>query len=102
LIAAAATSGISVGLYGSTPETLQLLRAAVVSRYPGARVAYEFSPPFRPLTPLEDEEVVQKINRSGAGILFVGLGTPKQDYWMATHRGRVQSVMVGVGAAFDF
>ena len=66
------------------------------------QIAYAFSPPFRPLTPVEDEEIVAAINRSGARILFIGLNTPKQDYWMAAHRGRVQAVMLGVGAAFDF
>ena len=57
---------------------------------------------FRPLTPEEDEDAVAAINNSGARILFIGLNTPKQDYWMAEHRGRVQAVMLGVGAAFDF
>ena len=102
VIAKAALSGISVGFYGGTPETVQLLLPAIQSQYPGLRVAYISSPPFRPLTPREDEEAVQEINHSGVGILFVGLGTPKQDYWMAAHKGRIQSVMVGVGAAFDF
>ena len=102
LFAKAASSGISVGFYGGTPEAVQLLQPAIQSQYPGLRIGYVSSPPFRPLTPEEDEEAVQEINRSGVGILFVGLGTPKQDYWMAAHKGRVQSVMVGVGAAFDF
>ena len=102
LMAKAASSGISVGFYGGTPETIQLLRNTVESRHPELRVTYAFSPPFRPIAPARDEEVVQAINRSGVGILFVGLGTPKQDYWMAAHQGRVQSVMVGIGAAFDF
>ena len=64
------------------------------------RIAHAFSPPFRPLDEREeDEEVVSAINRSGASILFIGLNTPKQDYWMAAHRGKVQSVMLsGVGA----
>jgi N-acetylglucosaminyldiphosphoundecaprenol N-acetyl-beta-D-mannosaminyltransferase len=102
LIVRAASSGFSVGFYGSTPETIQLLQLAIQSRYPELKIAYAFSPPFRPLTPPEDEKVVREINRSGVDILFVGLGTPRQDYWMAAHKGRIQSVMVGVGAAFDF
>jgi N-acetylglucosaminyldiphosphoundecaprenol N-acetyl-beta-D-mannosaminyltransferase len=102
LIAKAAASGIPVGFYGGTSETVELLGPAIRSQYPGLQVAYISSPPFRPLTRVEDEEVVQEINDSGVGILFVGLGTPKQDYWMAAHKGRVQSVMIGVGAAFDF
>ena len=58
--------------------------------------------PFRPLTEEEDGEVVRQIHESGARILFIGLNTPKQDYWMAAHKGRVRAVMIGVGAAFDF
>jgi N-acetylglucosaminyldiphosphoundecaprenol N-acetyl-beta-D-mannosaminyltransferase len=54
------------------------------------------------LTPDEDERVIGAINAAGVRILFIGLNTPKQDYWMAAHKGRVQAVMVGVGAAFDF
>jgi N-acetylglucosaminyldiphosphoundecaprenol N-acetyl-beta-D-mannosaminyltransferase len=54
------------------------------------------------LSPEEDEAVVKAINSSGARILFIGLNTPKQDFWMAGHRNRVASVMIGVGAAFDF
>jgi len=65
-------------------------------------VAYAYSPPFRSLTPEEDARIVEAINASGARILFVGLGCPKQERWMAEHRGRVKAVMLGVGAAFDF
>jgi N-acetylglucosaminyldiphosphoundecaprenol N-acetyl-beta-D-mannosaminyltransferase len=102
LLARAASSGISVGFYGGTPETVQLLQQSIQLRYPALRVAYVCSPPFRPLEPGEDEEVIRDINRSAVDILFVGLGTPKQDYWMAAHKGSVQAVMVGIGAAFDF
>ena len=66
------------------------------------RVTYSCSPPFRPLSRDEDERVTREINASGARILFVGLGSPKQDIWMAEHRGKVNCVMLGVGAAFDF
>ena len=60
------------------------------------------SPPFRALTPEEDERVVEAIRESGARILFVGLGCPKQERWMAEHRERLACALVGVGAAFDF
>ena len=63
---------------------------------------YAWSPPFRPISPAEDTAIVEEINRSGARILFVGLGCPKQDRWMAAHHSRVNAVMLGVGAAFDF
>jgi len=65
-------------------------------------VAYSFSPPYRELNAEEDEDIVKRINESGAAILFVGLGCPKQEAWMAEHHNRVNSVMLGVGAAFDF
>jgi N-acetylglucosaminyldiphosphoundecaprenol N-acetyl-beta-D-mannosaminyltransferase len=71
-------------------------------RWPGVRIAGAYSPPFRPLTPEEDDAVVKSINDSGAGIVWVSLGCPKQEIWMAAHRGRVNAVMVGVGAAFDY
>jgi N-acetylglucosaminyldiphosphoundecaprenol N-acetyl-beta-D-mannosaminyltransferase len=98
----AAALGIPVGFYGSTPEVLNDLTANLVRRYPGLRVAYSHSPPFRPLTSDEDAHVIDSINRSGARLLFVGLGAPKQEQWMAGRKGKVQAVMLGVGAAFDF
>jgi N-acetylglucosaminyldiphosphoundecaprenol N-acetyl-beta-D-mannosaminyltransferase len=98
----AAAAGIPVGFYGSTPEVLDDLVAALAGRHPGLRVAYAVSPPFRPLSPAEDAAMVASVNASGARLLFVGLGAPKQERWMADHQGRVAAVMVGVGAAFDF
>lgn len=95
-------SGIPVGFLGSTPEVLGKLKDAVQTQYPGTNVVYSFSPPFRELTEEEDEELVNAINESGARILFVGLGCPKQEVWMHAHRGKVKAVMLGVGAAFDF
>jgi N-acetylglucosaminyldiphosphoundecaprenol N-acetyl-beta-D-mannosaminyltransferase len=98
----ARSSRLSVGFYGGTPQALSRLRRVIGGRFPGLSCTYWCSPPFRALTPEEDEIVTNDINRSGARILFVGLNTPKQEYWMAAHRGRVQAVMIGVGAAFDF
>jgi N-acetylglucosaminyldiphosphoundecaprenol N-acetyl-beta-D-mannosaminyltransferase len=69
---------------------------------PDARIVGTYSPPFRPLTPAEDDEIVATINASGADVVWVGLSTPKQEYWMAGHRERLSaSVLIGVGAAFD-
>ena len=102
VLAAAEAAGIPVGFYGSAPEVLERLLVRVRRAYPLLRIAYAKSPHFRSLTPEEDEEVVRKINESGARVLFVGLGCPKQERWMAEHRGRVRAVMLGVGAAFDF
>jgi N-acetylglucosaminyldiphosphoundecaprenol N-acetyl-beta-D-mannosaminyltransferase len=97
--AAAARAGIAIGLYGGSESVLTTL----VGRFArNGKVAYACSPPFRPLTSGEDEAIVDEIKESGAKIIFVGLGCPKQERWMAAHRGRVPAVMLGVGAAFDF
>lgn len=99
---AAAGDRIPVGLYGSAPAVLDLLTERMVDQQPGVDVVFRESPPFRELSPEEDEEVCRRIDRSGTRILFVGLGCPKQERWMHAHRGRIAAVMLGVGAAFDF
>lgn len=101
LVGRCAALGVPVYCYGGTPQTLDRLEQRLRAAFPGLVVHVE-SPPFRALTPQEDAEAVERINVSGAGVVFVGLGCPKQERWMAQHRGRVQAVMVGVGAAFDF
>ncbi|MGC1386712.1 MAG: WecB/TagA/CpsF family glycosyltransferase [Steroidobacteraceae bacterium] len=98
----AALRGESVFLYGGTPETLRRLQPALRERFPALKVAGAISPPFRPLTPAEDDEVIATINASKAGTVWVSLGCPKQEKWMAAHRHRIQAVMIGVGAAFDY
>lgn len=100
--AAAARRGEAIYLYGSTPRTLSRLSKSLPERFPGLRIAGSQSPPFRPLTPAEDTADIERINRSGAATVWVSLGCPKQEKWMAAHRGRVNVVMIGVGAAFDF
>ena len=102
ILDAAARSGIKVGFYGGTPDVLQALLDRIRSRWPDLKVVYAFSPPFGPIDEVEEARSTLEINASEAEILFVGLGCPKQELWMARHRGRVQAVMVGVGAAFDF
>lgn len=99
---AAARAGVPVGFYGGAPEVLEQLIKRIQARYEGLNVSLSCSPPFRDLTPEEDTQLVQKINQSETRILFVGLGCPRQERWMAEHRGRIQTVMLGVGAAFDF
>jgi len=101
-LADAERRGTSVYLYGSTEATLAALQAALRGRFPRLRIAGSESPPFRAATPDEDRATVARINASGASSVWVSLGCPKQELWMAAHRGRVQAVMVGVGAAFDF
>jgi N-acetylglucosaminyldiphosphoundecaprenol N-acetyl-beta-D-mannosaminyltransferase len=97
----AASTQMPVYCYGSTERTLELMRQRLLAAFPALQISLE-SPPFRALTSDEDEAVVARINASGAGIVFVGLGCPKQEMWMAAHRGRIDAVMIGVGAAFDF
>jgi N-acetylglucosaminyldiphosphoundecaprenol N-acetyl-beta-D-mannosaminyltransferase len=98
----AALRGESVFLYGGTPETLRRLQPALRERFPALKIAGAISPPFRSLTPAEDDEVIAAINASKAGTVWVSLGCPKQEKWMAAHRHRIQAVMIGVGAAFDY
>jgi len=98
----AARTGIKVGFYGGTEKSLAALLAAVEKNYPGIDVVYSYSPPFRKLRPEEDASVRAAIENSGVQVLFVGLGCPKQERWMAEHRPGVRAVMMGVGAAFDF
>jgi N-acetylglucosaminyldiphosphoundecaprenol N-acetyl-beta-D-mannosaminyltransferase len=102
LLEMAAATGLPVGFYGGSQAALLGLREALRKRFPDLQISYAFSPPFRPLSAAEDREIVREINRSAVKILFIGLNTPKQDYWMAAHKGRIQAVMIGVGAAFDF
>lgn len=102
VLESAADENITVGFYGSSPEVLQSLLARLQVRFPNLKVDYSFSPPFQDINQEDDTEIVSRINASSARILFVGLGCPKQEKWMAEHRGKVNAVMLGVGAAFDF
>ena len=88
--------------YGSTQETLDILREKITRNYPGAVIAGMVSPPFRPLTEEEDAAAVAAINEARPDFVWVGLGAPKQERWMASHQGRVHALMLGVGAAFDY
>lgn len=101
-LAVAEKLGQSVFFYGSTDETLAKLLARVQAEFPKLKVAGVMSPPYRQLSEQEDQAHVDLINQSGANVVFVGLGCPKQEGWMAAHRGRIQAVMLGVGAAFDY
>ena len=95
-------TGEGVFLYGSTFDTLTALAQALRAAFPALQISGWYSPPFRPLTPEEEQADIDRINGSGAGVVWVSLGCPKQELWMARHAGRVRAVMVGVGAAFDF
>lgn len=88
--------------YGSTEETLSALKKRLKERFPKLEIAGMYSPPFRPLTVREDEEVIRRINEAKPDFIWVGLGAPKQERWMADHKGKVNGIMLGVGAGFDF
>ena len=102
LLKMANDESIPVGFFGSTTDVMSKLVQNVQREFPTVPIAYAYSPPFKQLSDEEDRQVTESINSSGAKILFVGLGCPKQEYWMHEHRGKVQAVMLGVGAAFDF
>lgn len=88
--------------YGSTDETLKKLYSVLSESYPGIHIAGMYSPPFRPLTDDEDKEIVERINETSPDFIWVGLGAPKQEKWMAAHQGKVDGLMIGVGAGFDY
>ena len=98
----AAELGTRIFLYGTTPGALQRLERRLQQAFPALNVVGAISPPFRDLAAEEDAAIVDRINKSGAQIVWVGLGRPKQELWMQAHRGQVKAVMVGVGAALDF
>ncbi len=98
----AAQQELPIYLYGSTEQTLQKLQAHLQNRFPGLPIAGCHAPPFRPLTPAEEEADIQRIRQSGAKVVFLGLGCPKQEQWMYRNRGQFPGVMIGVGAAFAF
>ena len=89
--------------YGGAPGVPEELSERLLERFPGLRIVGTYSPPFRPLTETESDEITQTINSSGAELVWVGISTPKQELWMAEHVNRLDSpvVLIGVGAAFD-
>jgi N-acetylglucosaminyldiphosphoundecaprenol N-acetyl-beta-D-mannosaminyltransferase len=93
---------LSVFLMGATPATLGRLRGVLSNAFPRLMIAGSLSPPFRPLNELEHRGFVDQINRSGASIVLIGLGCPKQEIWMAECGNAISAVMIGVGAAFDY
>jgi N-acetylglucosaminyldiphosphoundecaprenol N-acetyl-beta-D-mannosaminyltransferase len=89
--------------YGGAPGVPERLIERLQARFAGLQVVGSHSPPFRPLTPEEDRQLVSRINAVQPDIVWVGLSTPKQERWMWEHRSRLQApVLIGVGAAFDF
>jgi len=102
LLRQAAERGVSVGFYGGRPDTLDRMTAALARDLPNLKISYVCSPPFRDLDDEEQSRLLEEINASGAQMLFVGLGSPKQDIWMRKNATHIQGVCLGVGAAFEF
>lgn len=98
----ASEQGLPVYLFGSTPGTLALLEQRLKEAFPGLEVCGACSPPFGGPEVLDAPALIEGINARSPALVFVGLGCPKQDTWMRRNRGRVNAVMLGVGAAFDF
>ncbi|MGN0558027.1 MAG: WecB/TagA/CpsF family glycosyltransferase [Acutalibacteraceae bacterium] len=88
--------------YGSTKKTLASLEKKLKGKYPDIKLVGMYSPPFRPLTEEEDKAITEQINDSKADFVWIGLGAPKQEIWMAEHQGKVNGLMIGVGAGFDY
>lgn len=96
-------SELSIGFYGGSSDCV--LASVIVNlkkKFPQIKINYSFSPPFRALTKEEDQEIIANINNADVDMLFVGIGCPKQENWMADHKASLSCVMLGVGAAFDF
>lgn len=94
--------GLRHFFYGGADGVADLLAGRLTERFPGLAVAGTYCPPFRPLSPEEDDAVVEMLHGAQPDVVWVGLGAPRQERWMAAHKGRVPAVMIGVGAAFDF
>ena len=100
---ASVSKGYRHYLYGGNEGVPELLKSKLEERFPGIEVVGTYSPPFRPLTQEEDENIIETINKAKPDIVWVGIGAPKQERWMAAHLSRLEApVLVGVGAAFDF
>ncbi|PZD72443.1 N-acetylglucosaminyldiphosphoundecaprenol N-acetyl-beta-D-mannosaminyltransferase [Acaryochloris thomasi RCC1774] len=98
----AAQDKLPIYLYGGTNAMLKKLQQNLVLRFPELKIVGAYSPPFRDLTLEEEQQSLEQIHQSGAAIVFVALGCPKQELWMARQQGQLDAVMIGVGAAFGF
>jgi N-acetylglucosaminyldiphosphoundecaprenol N-acetyl-beta-D-mannosaminyltransferase len=78
------------------------MKKRVLESYPDLNIVGMYSPPFRDLTKDENEEIVRMINDAKPDFVWIGLGAPKQEIWMARHKGIIEGVMIGVGAGFDY
>lgn len=88
--------------FGSTEETLRALQKKVIEHYPEIQIVGTYSPPFHEISEEENRNIVEKINETKPDFVWIGLGAPKQEIWMAEHQGIVKGLMIGVGAGFDY
>lgn len=95
-------NGLRHYFYGGSPETIAVLEKKLKEKYPHLQIAGMVSPPYRELTKEEDEADIAAMNEAKADIIWIGLGAPKQEKWMYRHKGKVNGVMIGVGAGFDY
>lgn len=102
LCAFAGKNDLTVGFYGGRQTVIDAILERAKIEFPRLKIVYAFSPPFRFLTGEEDAKIISEINRKKPDLLFMGLGCPKQENWMAAHKNKVSAVMLGVGASFDF
>ncbi|MGI8786369.1 MAG: WecB/TagA/CpsF family glycosyltransferase [Pyrinomonadaceae bacterium] len=102
LCAYAEKNNLSVGFYGGKQTVIDAIVERAKTDFPKLKIVYAFSPPFRPSTDAEDLKITSEINTKKPDILFMGLGCPKQENWMWAHKDKIKSVMLGVGASFDF
>ncbi len=94
---------LNIGLYGGADSgILNIVETRLSKTFPDIRIVFSYAPPFRKKTQTEEQKIIDKINDSSVDVLFVGLGCPKQEGWMAEHKDKLNCVMLGVGAAFDF
>lgn len=98
----ARNNGLKHFFYGDTQETLNILKEKLMAKYPNLQIAGMISPPFRPLTEDEEAADMTAINASGADIIWIGLGAPKQERYMYAHKDSFCGVMIGVGAGFSY
>ena len=102
LCAFAEKNDLTVGFYGGKQTVIDAILERAKIDYPRLQIVYAFSPPFRALTAEEDAQIVAEIKEKKPDLLFMGLGCPKQENWMAAHKDKLKAVMLGVGASFDF
>lgn len=95
--------GFSNYFYGCTDQVLQTMKNNLIKMFPGLKIAGSYAPPFRKLTEKENRQIIDSINKCNPQLVWVGLSTPKQEFWMYENRDRLKNcVIIGVGAAFDY